>query len=362
MVTPDYPPAVGGIQRLLHRATSALPNAETRVVTLRSDGWREFDRANPQPTRRFPRAPGAAMAANAAFNAQAVTGGLRWRPDVILNGHVVTGPACAALARRYRVPSVVYAYAKEIDGRPGLAGATVRASAGCIAISAYTRQLVAGVAGERTPIHVIPPGVDVPPQPGAADAAAPTIVTVGRLRDSYKGHDVMLDALVAVRRAVPDVRWIVLGDGRLREALAAKATALGLGDAVEFRGAVSDAERDRCLAGAHVFAMPSRYPPAQIGGEGFGIVYLEAAAWGLPAVAGDVGGPRDAVEHEATGLLVDPEDAASVAASLVRLLSDLGYARRLGLRGRERASEQFTWDAIGARVEDVLRTHAFAAA
>lgn len=357
LVAPDYPPALGGIQRLLHRATSALPTAQVRVLTLRSDGWRAFDRSNPQATRRFPPVPGSAKARNAAFNAQAAIGGLRWRPDVILNGHIVTGPACAVLARRHRVPSIVYAYAKEIEGRPGLAAATVNASTACIAISAYTRELVLSAAGERAAVHIIPPGVDIPSRAGNADAEAPTIVTVSRLRDWYKGHDVMLEALVTVRETVPDVRWIVLGDGRLREQLVAKAAALGLADVVDFRGAVSDAERDACLARAHVFAMPSRYPPAEVGGEGFGIVYLEAAAWGLPAVAGDVGGPRDAVADGATGLLVNPEDPLAVAAALTRLLRDPAYARTLGLRGRQRASEEFTWSAIGARVEHVLRSY-----
>jgi phosphatidylinositol alpha-1,6-mannosyltransferase len=137
------------------------------------------------------------------------------------------------------------------------------------------------------------------------------------------------------------------------------ASELGLSEAVEFRGAVDDAERDACLSRAHVFAMPSRSPPAEIGGDGFGIVYLEAAAWALPAIAGDVGGPREAVVHEQTGLLVNPENAAAVAAALLDLLRHPHRARKLGLQGRERASNEFTWDTIGERVEDVLRAYAF---
>lgn len=298
------------------------------------------------------------MAANAAFNVQAITGGRRWRPDVILNGHIVTGPACAVLARWHHAPSVVYTYAKEVEGRPGLAAATMRTSAACIAISKHTRDLVHAAAGDDTPVHVITPGVDIPPEPGAADAEVPTMVTVSRLRDWYKGHDVVLQSLSAVRDAVPGVRWIVLGDGRLREALIAKAAALGVGEVVDFRGSVDDAERDAWLAKAHAFVMPSRNPSAAIGGEGFGLVYLEAAAWGLPVIAGDAGGAREAVAHEKTGLLVDPEDPAAVANALVRVLGNLDYARQLGLRGRQRASSRFTWAQVGAGAEDVLRAYA----
>lgn len=334
-----------------------MPNSEIRVLTLRSEGWREFDRCNPQATRRFPRSPGPSAVAHASFNVQATAGGVRWRPDVVLAGHIVAAPTCAVISRRHRVPSVVYAYAKEIQGRPLFTMAAIRSSAACIAISNYTRNLVVAAAGDRVPVHVVPPGVDLPPRPGTADANVPTIVTVSRLRDSYKGHDVMLQALVAVRQSIPNVRWVALGDGRLRRPLITKATELGLQDVVDFRGAVDDAERDAYMSQAHVFAMPSRYPSAEIGGDGFGIVYLEAAALGLPAVAGNVGGPRDAVVDGVTGLLVNPEDPAAVAAALVRLLSDTRYARKLGLQGRERVSEQFTWGEIGARVEGVLRSY-----
>lgn len=357
LIAPDYPPVHGGIQRLLHRATSSFPAADTRIVTMRSDGWREFDRRNPQRTRRFPRAPGPSTVAHLAFNVQAVVGGAGWRPDVILNGHIVAGPACAILARRHRVPSVTYAYAKEIEGRPRLAAAAMRTSAACIAISSHTRALVREAAGDRVPVHVIYPGVDIPRQAGEADAAAPTIVTVSRLRDWYKGHDIMLQALVIVREAVPDVRWVVLGDGPLHDELDALADRLGVAEMVDFRGEVNDAERDAWLARAHVFAMPSRYPPAEIGGEGFGIVFLEAAAWALPAVAGDTGGQREAVVHGETGLLVDPGDASAVAAALIRLLLNRDYARLLGAQARARACAEFTWPQIGARIEDVLRSY-----
>ena len=122
---------------------------------------------------------------------------------------------------------------------------------------------------------------------------------------------------------------------------------------MSFVGAVSDAERDRWVARARVFAMPSRLPPGGVGGEGFGIVYLEAAARGLPVVAGNVGGAVDAVVDGVTGLLVDPADPAAVADALVALLTDRERAEALGRAGAERARE-FAWPEIARRVEDVL--------
>ncbi len=114
---------------------------------------------------------------------------------------------------------------------------------------------------------------------------------------------------------------------------------------------MSDAERDAALARAHVFAMPSRLPPGG-GGEGFGIVYLEAAAHGLPVVAGDVGGARDAIVHGETGLLVDPESPAALADALSDLLLDPPRARALGEAGAQRA-RGFAWPLIAREVEEL---------
>ena len=95
--------------------------------------------------------------------------------------------------------------------------------------------------------------------------------------------------------------------------------------------------------------MPSRVPAGGFGGEGFGIVYLEADAHGCPSVAGNVGGAVDAVVDGETGLLVDPEDHVMSADALDRLLRDEPRRRAMGAAGAERAAE-FAWPLIAARV------------
>jgi phosphatidylinositol alpha-1,6-mannosyltransferase len=122
---------------------------------------------------------------------------------------------------------------------------------------------------------------------------------------------------------------------------------------VRFAGWVPIEERDRLLDQAQVFAMLSRLPPGDIGGEGFGIVYLEAAARGLPVVAGAVGGALDAVADGETGLLVDPTSAEAVADALVTLLSNPGHARTLGIAGAARARE-FSWERQAREVRTVI--------
>ncbi len=221
-------------------------------------------------------------------------------------------------------------------------------------------------AGHASPVHDPAAGAGQPTPPSSSSSPTdraesadrtspprPTVLTIARLHDRYKGHDVLIDALATVRLQVPDVQWVVIGDGPLRNELQALARARGVADAVRWLGAVDDAQRDHWLRRADVFAMPSRLPDHGIAGEGFGIVYMEAAAHGTPVVAGNVAGALDAVADGHTGLLVDPTDPAAVADAIVRLLRHPQLARRLGAAGAERA-RSFAWPAICQRVEAVL--------
>lgn len=147
---------------------------------------------------------------------------------------------------------------------------------------------------------------------------------------------------------------MLVGDGRLRGQVLELLATAGALDAATLTGEVTDAERDGWLDRAHVFAMPSRIPASGSGGEGFGIAYLEAAAHGLPVVAGNVAGAVDAVVDGETGLLVDPSDHVAVADAVADLLVDPERAGALGRAGAERA-RRFAWPDIARRVEELLR-------
>jgi phosphatidylinositol alpha-1,6-mannosyltransferase len=179
------------------------------------------------------------------------------------------------------------------------------------------------------------------------------VLTVARIEHRYKGHDVLARSMVHVRELVPRARWVVIGDGALRDELEALVRSLGLEQAVTFLGSASDEQRDEWLRRCDVFAMPSRLPEDGRAGEGFGIVYLEAAAYAKPVVAGRAAGALDAVLDGETGLLVDPCDPAAVGDAIVRLLSDRQLAQQLGAAGASRARE-FAWPKIAARVEALL--------
>jgi phosphatidylinositol alpha-1,6-mannosyltransferase len=222
-----------------------------------------------------------------------------------------------------------------------------------VAVSAHTEKLAIRAGANPGRVYRILNGVDVQASAEVARASRPTVLTVARLRERYKGHDVLLRAMPLILGRVPDARWVVVGDGPLREELEGGAAAQDLDGHVSFVGEVSDDRRDAWLDRAHVFAMPSRLPHGGIGGEGFGIVYLEANAHGLPVVAGNVGGAVDAVVHGETGLLVDPTDRSAVADAVSELLLDPERAAALGRAGAARA-RGFAWDRVAGRVEELL--------
>jgi phosphatidyl-myo-inositol dimannoside synthase len=353
LVTPDFPPAFGGIQRLMHQLAVHLERFETRVVALGGEGAAAFDRGE---ALSIVRAGGHELighpGAIAALNARALVEALRFRPHVVLSGHIYTSPAALAIKRVLWAPYVQYLYGREVIIRPRLTRAGLRGAAAVIAVSSYTRRLALehGATVER--VHRIPPGIDLADGPSLRRSETPTVVTIGRLEQRYKGHDVLIRALPLVRSRVSDARLVVIGNGPMQPVYESLARSLRLDGGVEFVGALDDAGRDGALDRANVFAMTSRLP-LDHGGEGFGIVYLEAAAHGLPAVAGNVAGAVDAVVHGETGLLVDPSDHVAVADALTTLLTSPETAERLGRAGAERARE-FAWPKIARRVEDVL--------
>jgi phosphatidylinositol alpha-1,6-mannosyltransferase len=356
VVTPDFPPAKGGIQVLTHRVVSSFESLTPIVVTLGHPDARAFDEAQPFRVTRVADGASTRAAAVMSMNARAVWVALWFRPDVVLSAHIISGPAAALLKRVFGVPFVQYVHAKELGARPGLARFALGRADRVIAVSNYAKQLAihAGAPSER--IALVHPGVDLARGvsiPRSARVRRPTIVTVARLEDRYKGHDVVLRALPLVRAKVSGVVWRIVGEGPLRPTLEDRVCALGLQDAVEFLGAVSDADRDAVLSDADVFCMVSRLPAGRFAGEGFGIVYLEANVHNLPVVAGAVGGATDAVLHNETGLLVDPDDHVAVADALIQLLTDHEMAARLAAAGAARA-RRLSWIDAGKRVESEL--------
>lgn len=354
LVTPDYPPATGGIQLLCQRVVE-YSRLDYEVMTLSADGRSDQPPGESNLTRT-PRI-GPRHLDIFALGGCTVGRAVTQRPDVVVSGHLVTGPAALVAQRLLGVPVVQFLYGMEVAARPGLARLVARRASAVMAISAFTRQQALSVGAPAERVHIIHPGVDFP-ETTATDASKhhraepPTVVTVARLEDRYKGFDVMISALPLIRAKVPDVRWVLIGEGSLREELKAMARSVGVAEAIVFAGSLPDSGRNRWLDRADVFAMPSRLLAGR-GGEGFGIVYLEAGAHGLPCVAGNVDGAVDAVLDGETGLTVNPTDHVAVAEAISRLLLDSELRARLGAAGRAHA-QKLTWPAMAVQVDDLV--------
>jgi glycosyltransferase involved in cell wall biosynthesis len=174
-------------------------------------------------------------------------------------------------------------------------------------------------------------------------------VYVGRVK-RYKRIDLLLRAAARLRRQWPDLEVEIVGRGDYVAPLERLAAGLGIADAVRFTGYVSEDEKRERLRRARVLVYPSPK-------EGWGIAAMEAAACGVPVVASDSPGLRDAVRHETTGLLVPHGDLDALTAALARLLADAELRRRLGEAGVPWA-RKFSWDHAADRIEARLRAAA----
>jgi phosphatidylinositol alpha-1,6-mannosyltransferase len=185
---------------------------------------------------------------------------------------------------------------------------------------------------------------------GLADR--PVVVCVSRLMPR-KGQDTLIRALPHVQRSIPDAALLLVGGGPSRERLTRLADGLGVASSVVLTGSVPSASLPGHYGSGDVFAMPCRSRLGGVDVEGLGIVFLEAAACGLPVIAGDSGGAADAVRDGDTGFVVDPGAVEGLAERLVALLRDPAAARAMGERGRAWVERDWAWE----RAVETLRGH-----
>jgi phosphatidylinositol alpha-1,6-mannosyltransferase len=376
LLTIDFPPARGGVQTMLGQLALALASScEIMVVTPAQAGDARWDARQPYAVRRSS-ASSRRVGRMTGIHAHALLEVARRRPDVVVCGHVLLGPVCRLLSAVVRVPYVAIAYAYEARAprRRSIAGLTLRGARHVVALSDFGRDVVRSHGVAESAVSVIHPGVSpclarVDVRPGgegsagsdAGQSGSPSpagaeriVLTVGRLVDDYKGHDMVVRAMPLILARVPEARYVVVGDGPLRHSLERLARALDVAHAVRFVGEVSDAELDRWYRASEVFVLAARETAADGGAEGFGIACVEASARGVPVVGGCSGGIPDAVIDGRTGLLVDPLDSGEIAEAVIRLLTEPALASRLGREGRRRAREELTWPRAADRFAEIL--------
>ena len=369
LVTNDFPPKVGGIQSYLWELWRRLPPERTVVLTTAYPGAAAFDAAQPMRvvrSRHRVLLPMPSVYREIERTADEVGAALVVLDPALPLG--LLGPRLRAAGRPYAV--VLHGAEVTVPGRlPGSRAALRRVlmqATQVIAAGAYPADEARRVAGaDMPPTTVVPPGVDTRRfRPLTANQRAATRATLGVAADAElvvsvsrlvprKGMDVLIEGAGALARARPQLVVVIAGAGRDRPRLERLATRAGA--PVRFLGRVTDHDLPALVGAADVFAMLCRNRWAGLEQEGFGIVFLEAAACGVPQVAGDSGGAAEAVADGETGVVVhDPDDIGQVADALGRLLDDSDLRARMGRAARERAEREFDYDVLAAKLETLL--------
>jgi phosphatidyl-myo-inositol dimannoside synthase len=368
LVTNDFPPKVGGIQSYLWELWRRLPPDDVTVLTTPYRAAEGFDGAQPfrivrarEPVllpspvvaRRIRRLAGQVGAAGVVLDPALPLGlvgarlGLPYA--VVLHGAEVTVPG--------RLPASRQLLARVIGG----AGLVIAAGG---YPEAEARRAVGGRASFPKVVQV-PPGVDIARfRPLAAidraaararlglPAGGQLVVSVSRLVPR-KGMDTLIDAAALLAPRHPELTIAISGSGRDRIRLERRVRRSGA--PVRLLGRIPDIDLPALYGCADVFAMCCRSRWRGLEQEGFGIVFLEAAACGVPSVAGNSGGAAEAVEDGMTGSVVEhPDDPAAVAKAIGRLIEDPDLASRQGQAARSRAEAEFSYEVLAARLGDAV--------
>ena len=177
------------------------------------------------------------------------------------------------------------------------------------------------------------------------------VLTVGRLQ-KRKGHDVMIEALPAIRESVPDILFAVIGDGDERENIERLVTEHGVADHVQILGEVDDATMISCYQQCDLFALANRQVGRDI--EGFGMVLVEAQSCGRPVLAGASGGTRETMRIGETGIVVPCEEPQQLADELTTLLSDRDRLESMGRAARPWVVENLDWNALTEQAAEMF--------
>jgi phosphatidylinositol alpha-1,6-mannosyltransferase len=371
LVTNDFPPKVGGIQNYLWELWQRLDPESFVVLTASSHpGAAAFDEAQAARGIRIVRVPESIL----FFPTPAALAHVRRCVHEHGIDLVLLDPAVplGLLGPRVGVPYGVILHGAEVTvpGRIPVVRRTLshvlRGAAVVISAGSYPAAEGRRAAGEITaPVVEIPPGVDtsaIVPLTASARRKArarlglpvtgPLVVSLSRLVPR-KGMDVLITAAGRLAPSYPDLVVAIGGAGRELEALRRQASSCPT--PVSVLGRVSDEDRAALLGAADIFVMACRNRWLGLEQEGFGIVFLEAAAAGVPQIAGDSGGAAEAVVDGETGLVVDvPEDAGRVAEALRTLLADPVRRARMGTAARARAQDVYDYDLLASRLASTL--------
>lgn len=356
LLTLDFYPRVGGMQQYLFEISRRIGlNCDLTIVYPNGNpslfSEEPFQLVSPEKDRG---GPFSGSAVRSSWRILRMLGVLR--PSIVVVGHAHPRLLLpAALSRR---PYIALAYGNDFEAAQQRWHAPFfnRLLAGAQSLVTISRANARRFQDLGLPSpEILHPGTNperFAPAPSPPQGP-PVLLTVARLVPR-KGIDTVLLALPPLLGRFPRLQYWIVGDGPSRESLARQTRQLGLQDAVRFMQNVTDTELPQIYRRAAIFVMPARADYYAGSVEGFGIVYLEASASGLPVVAARAGGAAEAVLENETGLLVPPDDPAALEQALARLLNDPGQRQRMGRAGRRWVEREMNWDRAGRQFMSIV--------
>ena len=368
VLTNDFPPRPGGIQFFVHALAMRLPPENVIVYAPAWEGAAQFDAEQPFPVVRHPTSlmlpvPSVARRAERIVEAEGcdtVVFGAAAPLGLLAPGLRKAGvKRLVALTHGHEVGWAALPAARTMLRRIGDSVDTVTY------LGEYTRVRLARALspGAVARMTRLTPGVDTSEfYPGAGGqevrerlglGGRPVVVCVSRMVPR-KGQDTLIHAWPLVLATTPDATLLLVGDGPYRSRLERMARHLGVDGSVVFTGAPSRAELPGYFDAGDVFAMPCRTRRRGLDVEGLGMVFLEAAATGLPVVGGDSGNSADAIRDGETGYVVPGVSVADLADRLKRLLNDPCAAKAMGEKGLAWVHQEWRWEIITQRFAEIL--------
>lgn len=361
VITNDFPPNPGGIENYIYSLVRRWPAKDVVVVTRRMPDGDEFDAAQDFEILREP------------------VGTLMPKPDLVRRMSALVaehridlvhfpsslplGLMGEGLGRPYAVSvhGGEFVLASRIPGARTALKAVCRKAAVLLPESSFAELLVRRLIGPGAMVARVTCGVDAgrygSAEPVDLGVGGPVIVSVSRLVPR-KGGRTLIRAFPRVLGSHPDAHLLIVGGGPDLDRLRRMTEEAGLSRSVTLAGPQPWDRIPSYLAAADIFALPTRTRFLGTETEGLPLVYVEAAAAGLPLIGADVGGVGDAVRPGRTGLMVDGSDANQTARAINRLLDDPDESRRLGSCAREMVLREFTWDSVYAvyrkALEDIV--------
>ncbi|HVF11871.1 MAG TPA: glycosyltransferase family 4 protein [Actinomycetota bacterium] len=361
VITNDYPPVVGGIENYTYSLASRWTEDEVTVVTRWVPGCEKFDASNQIEVIREPVGTLLATPTLKRKIGELLDEG---RFDAV---HFPSAMPTSLVGPRVVAPRGI-PYAVTAHGGEFLLASklpwfkrqlkAVLSRASVILPQATTTEdRIRQWLPDHPPMVMVTCGVDIERyEPGPRDFDPPTILSVSRLV-ARKGPATLIRALPAVLARHPRAEALIVGGGPDLSRLERLAAKHRVQHAIRFMGSQPWEQVAQIYSSASVFALPTRERFGGIETEGLPLVFVEAAASGLPLIGGDAGGVKDAVHDGETGILVDGREPTQTADAINSLLDDPAAARAMGDRARTMAEKSFTWEHISEIFKQTLETY-----